>query len=158
MSLHFAYGSNMSCALMRARCPQAHALGTAALRSWRYVISANGYASIVPAPGCVVHGVLWRLSVRDRAALDLYEDVESGAYRRRTIPVAWEGRRVAALVYLASAPEGLRPKPGYQDVVIEAARDWGLPERYISSIARCSGARKIRERAAETGDATGDAT
>lgn len=153
MTLHFAYASNMSRALMRARCPQAQALGTAMLSSWRYVIAMNGYASIVPAPGHAVHGVLWRLSPRDRAAVDLYEDVASGTYRRRMLPVMWSGRRTLALAYVARAREGGRPKPGYQSIVLDAAREWGLPEPYVAFLARCARSKWSAAHAPQTGEA-----
>ena len=46
MTLHFAYGSNMSRALMSARCPGAEAIGTATLSGWRFVINPEGFGSI----------------------------------------------------------------------------------------------------------------
>ena len=48
MTLHFAYGSNMSRALMGARCPGAMALGVATLAGWRFVINPDGVGSIAP--------------------------------------------------------------------------------------------------------------
>ena len=50
MTLHFAYGSNMSRALMRARCPSAEALGVATLAGWRFVISPTARL-VAPRPG-----------------------------------------------------------------------------------------------------------
>src|SRR5712692_1854169 len=84
MTLHFAYGSNMSRALMRGRCPAARALGAASLEGWRFVITRDGYASLVRDCGALVHGVLWRLTPRDLAALHAYEQ---SAYLRRVLPV-----------------------------------------------------------------------
>ena len=49
--LHFAYGSNMSRALMHRRCPQAKALGTASISGWRFVITPDGFGSIAPGAG-----------------------------------------------------------------------------------------------------------
>ncbi|HXW23776.1 MAG TPA: gamma-glutamylcyclotransferase family protein, partial [Xanthobacteraceae bacterium] len=88
MTLHFAYGSNMSRALMQRRCPGARALGPARLDGWRFTIMREGYASIVPAAGAAVHGVAWRLSPRDLAALNAYESLDRGLYLRRVLPVA----------------------------------------------------------------------
>ena len=59
--LNFAYGSNMSREPMRQRCPGAQMIGTATLRRHRFIIMANGYASVVPASSSEVHGILWRL-------------------------------------------------------------------------------------------------
>jgi hypothetical protein len=136
--LHFAYGSNMDQASMRRRCPGASAIGPARLDCWRFIVTRDGYASIVPAPGEAVHGVLWRLSARDLAAVNAYESLDSGLYRRRMLPVIRAGRRHPALVYVARTQCAGRPKPGYQDVVVAAARTWDLPEAYIRGLARWS--------------------
>ena len=100
MTLHFAYGSNMSRALMGMRCPGATALGTATLAGWRFVVIREGFGSIAPQPGRVVHGVLWRLGPRDIAAINAYECLDSGLYVRRWLPVQWGSGRASALVYI----------------------------------------------------------
>jgi cation transport regulator ChaC len=136
MTLHFAYGSNMSRPLMRARCPGAGAIGLACLSGHRFTITPDGYASVVPAAGGVVHGVLWRLTPRDLAALNAYESLDRGLYVRRQLPVRHAGRRLRALVYVATRDGAGRPRPGYQEIVLAAARDWGLPEDYVRMLAR----------------------
>jgi len=57
-ALHFAYGANMSQAVMRKYAPCAQALGVAELNNHRFVITADGYASVEPARAASVHGVL----------------------------------------------------------------------------------------------------
>ncbi len=152
MTLHFAYGSNMSRDLMQRRCPGAQALGPARLESWRFVITVDGYASVIPCPGSTVHGVLWRVTPRDRAALDAYESLGSGLYRRRLLPVACRGRRVSALVYVGRSAAAGRPKPGYAAIVVGAARDWALPDAYVMSLARLSSPHGSGVRAVDTGE------
>ena len=105
MTLHFAYGSNMSRALMGARCRGAEAIGTATLSGWRFVVNPEGFGSIAPRPGGCVHGVLWRLSARDLAAINAYESVDSGLYVRRRLPVRCGGVQAMALVYIARRHE-----------------------------------------------------
>jgi len=136
MTLHFAYGSNMSQALMRGRCPQALALGPARLDGWRFVIMREGYASIAPEPGDAVYGVVWRLTPRDLAALNAYESLDRRLYVRRVLPVAMGTRRRPALVYVAPTRAAGRPQPGYQELVVAAAREWNLPEPYVATLAR----------------------
>jgi len=138
VTLHFAYGSNMSRALMAARCPGATVLGVASLAGWRFVISPDGYGSIALHPGGIVYGVLWRLTPRDLAAINAYENLDAGRYIRRVLPVEWRMRRRAALVYIARRQGSGVPRPGYVRVVVEAARDWRLPEPYIKSLRRWS--------------------
>jgi hypothetical protein len=136
MTLHFAYGSNMSSALMRRRCPGAAPLGPARLDGWRFVIMREGYASIAPVLGAAVHGVLWRLSPRDLAALNAYENLARGLYVRRVLPVLIGARRRAALVYVAPARASGRPQPGYQELVVASAREWNLPGAYVAALER----------------------
>jgi len=152
MTIYFAYGSNMNRALMRRHCPAAKEIGTAALAGYRFVITIDGYASIVPHPGGAVHGVLWRLTPRDIAALNAYESLDSGLYSKATLPVDREGRRVAAMVYIARDRAQGRPKPGYLDLVLTGAREWGLPEAYVDAIARWSATRWRGARAVESGE------
>ena len=152
MTLHFAYGSNMSRALMQARCPRAEAIGTATLSGWRFVINPEGFGSIAPHPGERVYGVLWRLSARDLAAINAYESVDSGLYVRRHLSVRCGATQAIALVYIARRRgEGL-PRPGYIPLVVEAAREWKLPEAYIHALARWAPSRWAGARAKDTGE------
>src|SRR5258708_5865543 len=107
MTLHFAYGSNMSRALMESRCRDARALGVATLPGWRFVINREGYGSIAPRAGGLVYGVLWRLSVRDLAAINAYESVSTDFYLRHRLAVR-----------LAHVPAKARPglDPGWTPV------------------------------------------
>jgi gamma-glutamylcyclotransferase (GGCT)/AIG2-like uncharacterized protein YtfP len=152
VTLHFAYGSNMSRALMRVRCPGAAALGIATLSGWRFVINPEGFGSVAPQPGARVHGVLWRLTARDLAAVNAYESVDSALYLRRQLPVRCGERQAAALVYIARRQGEGVPRPGYMDVVVEAARDWNLPEAYIRSLMRWAPGAWRGTRAPDTGE------
>jgi len=152
MTLHFAYGSNMSRSLMHARCPQAEALGIATLAGWRFVITPDGVGSIAPQSGAIVHGVLWRLTPRDLAAVNAYESLDSGLYLRRLLTVRRGDARATALVYIARRRGEGTPRPGYINVVVEAARDWELPEPYIRSLRRWSPSRWQGARAKESGE------
>jgi gamma-glutamylcyclotransferase (GGCT)/AIG2-like uncharacterized protein YtfP len=151
MTLHFAYGSNMSRSLMAARCPAAEPLGTAVLPGWRYIITCDGYASIVPIAGGLVYGTVWRLTPRCLAALRFYEDLDSGLYRRHVVRVRLGARRVNALAYVGRDRGPGRPQIGYHEVVLAAARDWDFPQRYVDALARWSPA--IRGRAGARAEA-----
>jgi hypothetical protein len=87
--LHFAYGSNMIVPMMRRMCPAARCEGRAVLPGYRVFIIQEGYASIrrAPASGSCVHGVLWRLTSRDLAALNAYENLAGGLYRAAMMSV-----------------------------------------------------------------------
>ncbi len=141
--LHFAYGSNMHRAVMRKHAPDAAALGLARLADYRFVITADGYASVEPAPAAVVHGVIWQLSPRDRVTLDLWEGIGAGQYRATILPVLQGGRRRPALVYVARRRPVGQPKPGYMEVVVKAAREWEMPAAYIASLEEWLPARPL---------------
>jgi gamma-glutamylcyclotransferase (GGCT)/AIG2-like uncharacterized protein YtfP len=136
MTLHFAYGANMSRAVMRRHAPGARALGVAELIDHRFVITADGYASVEPAKAETVHGVLWRITPRDRVTLDAWENVEGGLYRAETLSVRAASGRVPALVYFARPGREGRPKPGYIELVVKAAQEWSLPDEHVASLQR----------------------
>ena len=132
--LHFAYGSNMDRAIMRRHAPTAEPIGVASLADHRFVITADGYASVEPARAQTVYGVLWRLTPRDRVTLDAWENVATGMYSATILPVHRAGSRRSALVYVARPRRAGRPKPGYMELVIAAARAWNLPPDYIAAL------------------------
>ncbi len=100
MTLYFAYGSNMHSAAMQARCPSARAIGPAELSGYQFFIGVDGWGSVRRQAGGVVHGVLWKLTPRDLAALHAYELLDKGLYDLRTLPVRAGARNVSALIYL----------------------------------------------------------
>lgn len=149
--LYFAYGANMCREGMGMRCPQACEIGSAVLHGHRFLIMTDGYASVAPAAGESVHGVLWRLTPRDLGALDIFENLQGGLYRRAARPVMAGSARRRALVYIGHTAREGRPKPGYMDVVLAAARDWNLPPHYIASLRRLAPGAWRGKHPAETG-------
>jgi hypothetical protein len=138
VTLHFAYGANMSRAVMRRHAAGARPVGPAELEGHRFIVTADGYGSVEPAPGQCVQGVLWRITPRDRVTLDAWENLAGGLYRAELLSVRCGGRHMPARVYLARPAGQGRPKPGYMALVIAAAREWQLPEAYIRSLERWS--------------------
>ena len=125
--------------------------GSRGSRGWRYVI-VDGYGSVARAPGRAVFGVLWRLTPRDLAALNIFESLDSGLYRRAMLTV--RGRRQArarAGLCRAAARPAPRRCPGYQERLVAAATEWHLPPRYVAELRRLApGYRGARP--AETGE------
>jgi len=136
MTLYFAYGSNMSRAPMRARCPSAREVGTATLAGYRLIVTSDGYASVVPELGGIVYGLTWRLGSRDIAALNAYESLDTGLYRIVTLPVSLGARKVPAMVYVARSHTPGLPRPGYLEAVLAAARELDFPPAYVDALAR----------------------
>jgi cation transport regulator ChaC len=150
--LYFAYGANLSRAAMRRRCPGARAVGPALLEGYRFFIGIDGWGSVKPGTGDRVHGVVWRLTPRDIAALHAYELLHAGLYDVRHLPVRLGARRVPAMIYLLRRRSPGRPKPGYVELIAASARDWNLPERYVRSVERWSHARWTGARTVDVGE------
>src|SRR5215471_3552853 len=98
--LCFAYGSNLHVGQMAQRCPAAKPLGRIILPDWKLVF--RGVADCVPEPGAVCYGGVWRITQDCERALDRYEGVRSGAYRKQYVPVTGdvEGE---ALIYVMNS-------------------------------------------------------
>lgn len=131
----FAYGANLDEIEMARRCPGARPTGVAKLPGWRFLTNRRGWGTIVPCPDGLVYGLLWRLTVADVAALDDYEGLPEGLYRRGQIEVfAPDGRPVKAWAYFAADSEPGPPQPGYLEQVSAAAECLGLPAEYVAEL------------------------
>ena len=139
MPLCFAYGSNMDRVAMATRCPASRPLGAARLERHRLVVMREGYLSVARDPRRTVLGLLWDVALADMPALDRYEEVGSGLYTKRQLPViAGEGPR-KALVYLGRNAGPGRPRAGYLEGVLAAAEAARLPPAYLAEIGSLAG-------------------
>lgn len=133
--LYFAYGSNLSLQQMRVRCPGAAPVAAQVLPGYRLAFAGahtprwgqGGVATVVPQAGASVHGALYRLNREDELALDGFEGVASGLYRRELQLFA--NLAVPILVYVANAAIGAENMPNakYLAVIRQGYLDWGLP-------------------------------
>jgi gamma-glutamylcyclotransferase (GGCT)/AIG2-like uncharacterized protein YtfP len=131
MPLYFAYGSNMDREAMAARCPRSRPIGLGKLPRHRFLITRDGYASVVRDPRRTVHGVVWDLALSDVPALDRYESIGTGLYTKINQPIVMKGGARRALVYVGRSAIKGEPRPGYLEAVLAAARTWNLPEAYL---------------------------
>lgn len=139
MMLYFAYGSNMDPEQMDARCPGARLLGAARLDGWRLTFDrfserrGGHVADIVPAPCAATWGVLWDVTPAHLDALDRFEGVAIGAYRRFTVAVRAGGDApLEAVAYGVCEPERPGPpSPAYLAHLVRGARAADLPVWYI---------------------------
>ena len=91
-------------------------------------------ATLVPARGAVVHGMLMRLT---HAEIDRpYAEPSVAAYRAEPVVAASkDGGTVAALCFnLPEAPADGTSNPAYAAKLVVVARRLGLPDAYIESI------------------------
>ncbi|MGD0237237.1 MAG: gamma-glutamylcyclotransferase family protein [Syntrophorhabdales bacterium] len=137
MTLYFAYGSNMDLPQMGDRCPDAVTAGTAELPFHRFIINTRGVATAVPDPASTVQGLLWNISEIDERALDYYEGVTQGIYRKAFVEVNLpDGTTTRALTYLATDTHPGPARAGYAEKILSAAEGCGLPKTYIDQLKR----------------------
>ena len=136
MPLYFAYGLNMDVAGMARRCPRSVALGLARLPRHRFIVTTDGYASVVRDLRESVHGVLWDCALGDIRTLDKFEELASGLYVKISQPVIVETGAKRALIYVGRSGEVGRPRPGYLEQVVAAGKERGLPAAYLAGMTR----------------------
>lgn len=91
--LYFAFGSNLNSKQMKQRCPSAKFIDVARLEGYELEFAgwSNGWggsvANVASAKGEYVPGVVWQISRKDRATLDVCEG-HPWAYRRQTVWVS----------------------------------------------------------------------
>lgn len=142
--LYFAYGSNLDEDQMRERCPSAEALARAVLSD--HALAFGGFsrrwggavASVVPAHGAQVHGLLYRIDDADLRVLDRFEGHPT-VYERVLKPVRDERdlRRRAATYLLPRdrcAPGA--PAPDYLNKLWRAYERLGFDVAPLARAAR----------------------
>ncbi len=134
---YVAYGSNLCTEQMARRCPAARPGEVVRLDGWRFIINGEGFATLVPAPGATAWGLVWHLTPACEAALDRYEGVETGEYRK----AAWQVGDTPALIYLAADERPGPPRTGYLERILAGAAALGLPAGYLAEIGGWAGIR-----------------
>ena len=132
--MYFAYGSNLDGRQMRARCASAEPEARAVLPN--HALAFGGFsrrwggavATIVPADGAQVEGLLYRLPPTDLLTLDRYEGCPVAYLRLAKMVTDEHGRRRRAQVYVQPGGGlGLWPPPqGYTRVIRRAYRRLGF--------------------------------
>lgn len=150
--LNFAYGSNLDPHLMASRCVGDCArVGAAVLRDYRLAFEgyaprdagpfARGsavyvpavFATVRPAPGAVVHGLLYRVGARGLRQLDRCEGVPS-LYLRETVTVELaDGSTAEACTYLHQGGHRGPPDAGYLDGILQGYLREGFPTGPLAS-------------------------
>ena len=144
---YFAYGSNMNWEVIRARAPSAKFISIARLKNHRLAITRKsarrrcGVADAVSDQGHEVWGVLYEIDERDFVVLDDAEDFVVGraqnSYTRRenNVYINGEDSPLLAWVYFAEKEDNPPlPSAEYKRLMVEGARHWQLPEKYIEQL------------------------
>lgn len=136
---YFAYGANMSRAVLARRGVAPLESEPARLDGWRLRFSHPGllpiepaFANLEPGAGGVVHGVLHTLRAGDLERLDRLEGAE---YLHEELTVVAAGGPVRARAYRNPRPVGgLRPSRRYLASLLVGAREHGLPAEWLRAL------------------------
>ena len=130
----------MSHQQMKERCPSAHFLKRTYLENFRFVYDGNSQkrrgsvANIIKLSGNKVWGGLFEISVDNLATLDYYEGYPT-SYNRAELDIKDDtGNSITAVVYFHTNKDLGEPSEQYRKVILQGARDCGLPEEYIKSL------------------------
>jgi gamma-glutamylcyclotransferase len=134
--LYFAYGSNMA----RGAMPEARLMRPARLEGYRLALTRRsirwqaGVLDIVAAPGESVWGALFELDGADLERLDAKEGA-GFAYRRIEVDLE-DGLRAIAYEVIDKEPVEVPPAPEYSALVLDGARECGLPDDWVGELER----------------------
>lgn len=135
MTLYFAYGSNISKEQMQRRCPNAVAVGVYVLGDSKLIF--RGVADCAYAKGSECHGVVWKITQECERALDQFEGVERGTYRKEYAPLnePYEGE-IELLFYVMNSDGIYPPTQAYLDRIIQGYKDFELPMESLRKAVR----------------------
>lgn len=138
---YFAYASNMNRRQMEERLHRAGLRwmigrldGYRVRFNKKSDVDESGKANVVPADGETVWGVLYDLSEQEIEYLGSFEH----GYRQKTVEVSSPGcnERLSARTFIADpAGPDLVPAAAYLRVIVEGARQHGLPADYCERLA-----------------------
>lgn len=131
---YIAYGSNLNLGQMARRCPTAETVKAVYLHNYRLMFRGGGaaVATIEKHKGSKAPVLIWRLQPSDEHSLDIYE-VYPHLYRKETLRITVDGRRVQAMVYImneASHPYGT-PSRSYFDTIRQGYGEAGFDDRIL---------------------------
>ena len=135
---YIAYGSNLSVAQMRYRCPEARIIGTGVLDDWR--LKFKFHADIVEEKGFKVPVLVWKITEADERRLDVYEGFPK-YYIKKELPVTVttiktkRKRDLNAMVYVMT--EGVRdiypPHASYYEILEEGYERFGFDKAILEA-------------------------
>src|ERR1700734_1905453 len=138
--MYAAYGSNMDPAQMARRCPHSPRRGTGWLEDWRLTFGGaelgweGALATVVEAGGQHVFVVLYEMNEADEAALDMWDGVTLGYYRKFKVRIATLDGDVLAWLYVLNGYEGGLPSARYLGILADAAEAAGAPSDYVADL------------------------
>jgi gamma-glutamylcyclotransferase (GGCT)/AIG2-like uncharacterized protein YtfP len=132
----------MNQAQMKSRCPASRFLGPGLLEGYRFVYDGFSVAwdgavgNIVKSATERVWGALFEITETDRLALDAFEGYPR-SYDRKEVEVKDRlGNICRAMAYYRTGRAQGKPHPDYEKLVLDGAKESGLPEEYVDKALR----------------------
>jgi gamma-glutamylcyclotransferase (GGCT)/AIG2-like uncharacterized protein YtfP len=140
VALYAAYGSNMDPEQMLLRCPHSPQRGTGWLEGWRLTFGGEdigwdgAMATVVEDPKSRVFVVLYEMFESDEQALDNWDGVSLGYYRKAKVRAQTLDGDVLAWLYVLNFYEGGLPSARAIGILSDAAEKAGAPEGYVAAL------------------------
>jgi len=143
--LYFAYGSNLNLEKMNEKCTKPRVIGLARLPGHKIgfyehsVIWDGAVETVVPDAQSEVWGVVYQLEYYAWDQLDGCEDARldgTGEYFHYPVDVIDKENKIidVSMYKKARLGEATLPSTEYLNIIIEGAKEQGLPESYIATL------------------------
>ncbi|WP_129840825.1 gamma-glutamylcyclotransferase [Streptomyces sp. RFCAC02] len=142
MSLYAAYAGNLDPRLMSRRAPHSPLRSTGWLTGWRLTFGGEemgwegALATLVESPVSDVFVALYDIAPADEEAMDRWEGVGLGIYRRTRVRVATLEGDEPAWAYVLNGYEGGLPSARYLGEIADAAESAGAPHDYVMELRK----------------------
>ena len=125
MTLMLAYGMNTNIDQMAGRCPNSISIGRVDIPDYRLVF--RGVADVVESPGDILQTVLWDITPRCEAALDILEGYPT-FYTKKYLDVKIGSKTYEAMIYqmIGDRLDYSHPSMSYQNMLEEGYQAHGL--------------------------------
>lgn len=128
MTLYFAYGANMNIRAMNHRCPAAEPIGKFTLLD--SVLLFRGVADCIYRKDVVCIGALWRITDACERALDRFEGIAGGFYRKEYVEI--EGHpEPQMMLYVMNSTGIFPPSQTYAETIRQGYRDFKIPVKQL---------------------------
>lgn len=132
--LLFTFNELMEEAAIRELCPEPKFVSVVRYPSTRFIINADGAATVVGQRNSVVYGVVWQIDELSLAALDIAMGVPSIYDRTGGFKRDLQDRLVVAEHYVARERRLGLAEPSYLAPIVEAACKYEFPKSYIEEL------------------------